>query len=84
MEIQDLILNDKIIESTEIKKLIFIKKQNLFVLERLKHVKELYNDTVDSLIDQVNKKSSEIDNLNNMFMENNKHLKYILTNLAKF
>lgn len=84
MEIQDLILNDKITESTEIKKLIFMKKQNLFVLERLKHVEELYNNTVDSLIDQVNKKSNEIDNLNNMFMENNKHLKYILSNLAKF
>jgi hypothetical protein len=84
MEIHDLISNDKKKESTEIKKLIFIKKQNLYVLERLKHVEELYNNTIDSLIDQVNEKNREIDNLNNMFMENNKHLKYILTNLAKF
>jgi hypothetical protein len=84
MEIQDLIFNDKKEELTEIKKLIFIKKNNISILERLKHVEELYNNTVDSLINQVDEKNNEIEKLNNMFMENNKHLKYILTNLAKF
>lgn len=100
MEIQDLInnngnkninLNDDIpglnnteINNTEIKKLLLIKGENSKILNRLKHVEELFNNTIESLIIQVNKKKIELDNFNNMFMENNKHLKYILTNLSNF
>jgi hypothetical protein len=84
MEIQDLILSDKKKYIMELKNLKSIKKQNESILNKFKSVEELYNNTIESLINQVNNKNNDIENLNDMFMENNKHLKYILTNLAKF
>jgi hypothetical protein len=84
MEIQDLILCDQKKYIIELKKINSMKKQNDYILKKFKNVEELYNNTIESLINQVNQKNDDIEKFNDMFMENNKHLKYILTNIAKF
>jgi anion-transporting ArsA/GET3 family ATPase len=65
----------------EIKKIIKMKKQNVIILDKLKQVEQLYNETIDSLFGQITIKEKNIENLNNIFIENSKHLKYIISNL---
>mgnify|MGYP005863187879 CR=1 FL=1 len=65
----------------EIKNLILIKKQNNIILEKLKQTNYLYHKTIDSLLNESTEKEKEIQKINNMFLENKKHLKYILGNL---
>lgn len=65
----------------EIKNLILIKKQNNLIIEKLKQTNYLYYKTTETLLNQSKEKEIEIKNLNNMFLENSKHLKYILQNL---
>ncbi len=92
MEIQDLLIENNIDKNImikeekkrEINKLTTIKEQNILLLKRMKHINELFEHTLDSLVLEINKKNEEIEEINKKFLENNKHLKYILSNIAKF
>jgi hypothetical protein len=65
----------------ELKKLFLIKKQNIIILKKLKHTYDILDNTIDSLLLQISQKEKEIDLSNNLFLENNKHFKFILLNL---
>lgn len=72
--------NAKIIN--ELKNLFLIKKQNELILKKIKQIEDLYNNTINALLIQINEKKYIIQNLNDIFLENNKHLKYILSELS--
>lgn len=83
MEILDLVnekYNGK--EYMEIKKLVYIKEQNINLLENFKNVNLLHNTLLDSLKIQLCEKSQEIEKINDDFIENNRIFKHILTLLT--
>jgi 3-methyladenine DNA glycosylase AlkC len=84
MEIQDLLLQKYDYKTmTEIKNLFIVRKQNNEILEKLKQTEQLYNDVIESLLNQTKEKHENVEKINEMFMENSKHLKYILKSLIR-
>ena len=73
MEILDL-LDEKYdkTEYAEIKKIIYIREQNIKLLENFKNFNKLNNLVIESLKNQLIVKKTEIDELNNIFLENNR------------
>ena len=80
MEILDL-LEEKYTnkEYNEIKKLICIQKENLDTLNNFKSINTLNNQILNSLKHQLYNNNIELDNLNDMFYENYRFLRHILT-----
>lgn len=78
MDIDELIENSI---SEELKKLIDIKQQNEELLENMIKIHQLYKKTNYSINQQLMENQETIKNIQSTFMENNKMLKTILTNL---
>ena len=66
----------------ELKNLVLMQKQNKEIFKKIKHVDEIYNETINSLIIQLDDKKKEIDKINKNFLENSKHLKHIISILS--
>jgi hypothetical protein len=81
MEIQDIIISDNNKEKKELQNLLYISEQNKIFIEKIKQVNKFYNETLELLAKETKIKHNEINELNEIFIQNNKLFKQILSNL---